>query len=143
MLLPPRSSMGFKLTTSKEKLIRAFITEWLKDDTVYCNYCGDRFTPAPIGCEEFICCDRRQLGTNLTLLHALLQENKRIRETRANVFASNKDKSFRLGISMIPRLMSDLEDYSINTLKEPLWKDNNEMNDFMRSFPQFAIPEKV
>jgi hypothetical protein len=135
--------MGFKLTTSKETAIRAFINEWLRDSTVYCNYCGEKYVVPPVGCEEMICCDRRQLGTNLTLLHALIQENKRIRETRANAFASNKDMSFRLGISMIPRLMSDLEDYSINTLKEPLWKDSNEMNDFMRSFPQFCIPEKV
>ncbi len=135
--------MAFKLTTSKETALRAFIHEWIKDDTVYCNYCGDKYVAPPVGCEEFLCCDKRQLGTNATILHALMIENKRIRETRLNQFASNKDKTFRMGISMPPRLLHDLEEYSINTLKEPLLKDAKEMNDFMRSFPELRTCEVV
>lgn len=135
--------MGFKLTTSKETALRAFINEWVKDQTVYCNYCGEKYTPAPDGCEEFLCCNNRQLGTNAQILYALMIENKRIRESRANQFASNKDKTFRMGISLPPRLLHDLEEYSLNTLKEPLLKDQNEMNDFMRSFPELRTCEVV
>ena len=135
--------MGFKLTNSKEVAIRAFINEWVKDQTVYCNYCGDKFIQAPEGSEQYVCCDNRQLGTNATILHAHLLEIKRIRETRLNKFAANKDKTFRMGISLPPRLLHDLEEYSINTLKEPLLKDSNEMNDFMRSFPELRTCEVV
>ena len=135
--------MGFKLTNSKEVALRAFINEWIKDSEVYCNYCGEKYNAPPVGSEESICCENRQLGTNAQILHALIIENKRIRETRANQFASNKDKTFRLGISMPPRLLHDLEEYSLNTLKEPLLKDNNEMNDFMRSFPELRTCEVV
>ena len=60
-----------------------------------------------------------------------------------NKFASNKDKTFRLGISLTPRLLHDLEQYSMNTLKEPFLKDKNEMDDFMRSFPEFRTCEVV
>ena len=73
----------------------------------------------------------------------LIQENKTLRESRRNQFASNEDKSMRWGISITPRLMHDLEEFSINTLKEPLWKDKNEMDDFMRSFKEFTVCEKV
>ncbi len=143
MLLSPRSYMGFKLTNSKETALRAFIVEWVKSNEVYCNYCGWKHQEVPEGCEPIICCDKPQYGTNAQFLRAIIEQNKDVRETRANDFASNKDKTFRLGISMTPRLLHDLEEYSINTLKEPLLKDAREMNDFMRSFPELCIPERV
>jgi hypothetical protein len=111
---------------------------WLQDTTVYCNCCGSNFIN-----DGMDCCETPQIGTNLLLLSALVQENKVIRETRDNDFASNKNKTFRLGISITPRLLHDLEQYSINTLKEPLWKDAAEMNDFMKAFPEFTIPRRV
>ena len=132
-----------KLTNCKETAIRAFIAEWVRDSTEYCNYCGNVYTKAPEGCVQDICCPTPHIGTNLTFLWLLIQENKLLRESRANQFASNKDKSMRWGLSITPRLMHDLEEYSINTLKEPLWKDTAEMNDFMRSFPEFAVCDKV
>lgn len=127
-----------KLTNCKEVALRDFMNKWLEEPTQYCNYCGCIFSDDGVQC-----CDTPQIGTNLTLITALIQENVRIRNTRLNDFASNADKTFRIGISMTPRLMHDLEEYSINSLKEPLWKDQAEMNDFMRSFPQFTIPRKV
>lgn len=135
--------MGFKLTTCKETAIRAFIHEWIKDQTLYCNHCGNIYVPAPEGCVEESCCDRMQIGKNSDFLYGLIMENKRIRETRSNKFASNKDKTFRLGISLTPRLLHDLEQYSMNTLKEPFLKDKNEMDDFMRSFPEFRCCSEV
>ena len=135
--------MAFKLTTIKETAIRAFLDEWVKDEQRYCNYCGMVYTPAPEGCVEEPCCDMPQIGTNFLLLAALIQENKHIRDTRLNDFASNEDKSMRLAISITPRLLHDLEEYCIHTLKEPLWKDRAEMDDFMRSFPQLTVCRKV
>jgi hypothetical protein len=135
--------MAFKLTNCKEVALKAFIHEWMKEPTLYCNHCGNIYVKSPEGCIEEPCCERMQIGTNLTLLHALIHENKRIRETRANQFASNKDKTFRMAVSITPRLLHDLEEYSINTLKEPLWKDDAELNSFMRSFPMFNTCEVI
>lgn len=130
--------MAFKLTNCKEVALRAFINEWLKEDTLYCNYCGNIFQEDGVAC-----CDKPQIGTNAYLTSELIKENKRIRDTRLNDYASNKDMTMRLGISITPRLLHDLEEYSINTLKEPLWKDRAEMDDFMRSFPEFTVCRKV
>jgi hypothetical protein len=132
--------MGFKLTTCKETALRAFIYEWMKDETQYCNYCGMIYDKR-FATEQ--CCDKPHIGTNLTFLYLLIQENKLIRESRRNRFASNKDKTMRWGIAITPRLLHDLEEYSISTLKEPLWKDKAEMDDFMRSFPEFRTCQEV
>ena len=141
--LTPIFNMSFKLTNCKETALRAFINEWLKDSTQYCNYCGMVYVPCPEGCIEERCCEKPHIGTNIIFLYMLIQENQILREQRANKFASNDDKSMRWGISITPRLLNDLEEYCINTLKEPLWKDKNEMDDFMRSFPEFRVCEKV
>lgn len=135
--------MNFKLTTSKETAIKAFLAEWVKDETQYCNYCGTVYTKPAEGIPDDPCCETPHIGTNLLFLYLLIQENKLIRESRANKFASNADKTMRWGLSMTPRLLHDLEEYSINTLKEPLFKDQREMNDFMRTFPEFRTCEVV
>ena len=135
--------MAFKLTNSKEVAIRAFIHEWLKDDTRYCNGCGTVFVEPPEGCAYDPCCDKVHIGANLTFLWMLIQENKQLKESRANAYASNQKMTMRWGLSMTPRLLHDLEQYSMNTLKEPLFKDSNEMSDFMKAFPQFRVCEKV
>ena len=132
-----------KLTNCKETAIRAFLHEWIKDPTEYCNYCGNIYVKAPEGVVPDLCCPTPHIGTNLVFLWMLIQENKALKESRRNVFASNADKSMRWGISITPRLMHDLEEYSINTLKEPLFKDTGEMNDFMNSFPEFRVCERV
>lgn len=135
--------MAFKLTNSKEVALKAFMSEWLKDETQYCNYCGSIYAEPPEGIVWDKCCDKPHIGTNLIFLYMLIQENKELRESRNNKFASNLDKSMRWGISITPRLLHDLEEYSINTLKEPLWKDKVEMDEFMRTFPEFRICEEV
>jgi len=135
--------MAFKLTNSKETALRAFIEEWIKDPTLYCSSCGDKYIPCPEGCEPFVCCNRMQICTNLVALWGVIQENKILRETRNNSFASNDKKDFRFAMSLPPKLLFDLEEYSINQLKEPLWQDYSEQNDFMKAFPQLCIPERV
>lgn len=135
--------MAFKLTTSKETALRAFIYEWIKSAEQYCNYCGMVYVKAPEGCIEEPCCEKPHIGTNLVFLYMLLAENKILRETRNNKFASNEEKNLRWGISITPRLLHDLEDYSINTLKEPFLRDKDEMDAFMRSFREFTICQEI
>lgn len=135
--------MAFKLTNSKELAIRAFINEWAKDQTLYCNTCGNIYTPPPEGVPEEPCCENTQIGTNMQVLYWLIQENKMIRETRANQYASNKDKTMRWGLSMPPRLMHDLEEYCINSLKEPFLDTPEEMLSFAKQFPQFRTCEVI
>lgn len=132
-----------KLTHCKEVALRDFINLWVKDQTLYCNYCGNVHIPPPEGIIPEPCCPTPHIGTNLVFLYMLIHENRSIRESRNNVFASNKDKTMRWGISMTPRLLHDMEEYSLNTLKEPLMKDVREMNDFMRSFPEFCVCQSV
>lgn len=132
-----------KMTTCKETALRNFINLWVKDEEKYCNHCGMIYAPPPEGIVYDACCEKPHIGTNLEFLYLLIQDNKQIRESRANQFASNPDKSIRMGISITPRLMHDLEEFSINTLKEPLWKDQAEMNDFMNSFPEFRVCQTV
>lgn len=132
-----------KLTNCKETALRDFINVWVKDPEQYCNYCGTIYAKPPEGIIWEQCCERVHIGTNLLFLYMLIQENKVLRESRANKFASNEDKTMRWGLSITPRLLHDLEEYSINTLKEPLWKDQNEMNDFMRSFREFTVCQEI
>ena len=132
-----------RMTNIKETQLRQFIEKWIQDDKLYCSNCGDHWRKPPEGCEPIICCDRMQICTNLVGLYAVVKENKILRETRANPFASTKDKSIRMGLSFPPKLLFDLELFCENELKEPFLRDVNEMNDFMREFPQLCIPERV
>lgn len=133
-----------RLTLSKEEAIKSFLNQFLQDETLYCNHCGMIYTPCPVGCVETPCCDKPQIGNNKQILEAFALEQKRIRQTRLNEYASNKQKNFRLSLSFPPRLMHDLEQYCMNELKEPLFReDGSDLNDFMRAFPIFCVPEKV
>ena len=135
--------MGMKLTNCKETAIRSFINLWAKDTTLYCSTCGSIYTKPPEGIPDEPCCEKPQLGTNLQHLYWVIKENQMIRKTRLNQYASNKDKTIRWALAMPPRLLHDLEQYSLNTLKEPFLRDNGEMNDFARSFPQFRTCEVI
>lgn len=135
--------MAFKLTTSKETALKAFLNEWAKDPEQYCNYCGWIYVKPPEGYPDEPCCEKPHIGTNLTFLWLLIHENKTLRETRNNKFASNEEKNLRWGLSITPRLLHDMEDYCIHTLKEPFLRDKDEMDAFMRSFPQFRTCEVI
>lgn len=132
-----------KLTNCKELALKNFINKWIEDPELYCSGCGWKYIPTPEGCEPIVCCDRMQICTNLISLWGVIQENKILKETRENQFASIKDKSIRWGMSLPAKLVFDLEGFCATELKEPLWNTYEEMNDFMRTFPQFCIPERV
>lgn len=136
--------MGFSLTNCKELALKAFIVEWAKEKTVYCNRCGEVPNRNPDTNIYEQCCELPQLGTNAELLLGLIAQNELIKnEVMDKPTAANKDNTFRWGISITPRLLHDLEEYSMNTLGEPLFKDPKEMNDFMGSFPEFRVCKTI
>lgn len=130
--------MAFVVTHDKWLAIRAFINVWLRDETKYCNHCGQDFIPDGVAC-----CENPQYGTNKEYMVALIKQNRLRQETRKNEFASDDKKTLRLGVSILPRLLEDLETYCETTMKEKLWKDNKELNVFMKRFPCFTIPKKI
>jgi hypothetical protein len=135
--------MASKLSNNKEELIRGFINLWLRDAQRYCANCGDQYVEPPEGCEAIRCCEKPCIGTNYQILGTFFQENKIIRETRANRFASDKAKNFRWKLSFPPRLMEAINDYCVNQLKEPFLRDDGEANDFANKFPQFKTCEVI
>jgi hypothetical protein len=136
--------MAFQLTNCKEVALRAFIVEWAKEKNVYCNRCGDVPLLNPYTNKYEQCCEKPQLGTNAELLRGLIAQNELIKnEIMGKETGANKDNTFRWGISITPRLLHDLEQYSLTTLGEPLFKDPKEMNDFMGSFPEFRVCKKI
>jgi hypothetical protein len=74
---------------------------------------------------------------------ALIQQNRNRRATRKNQYASNDDKTIRLGVSILPKLVDDLEGYCQTNLHEKLWKNDKELQEFMFRFPMFRVAEKV
>jgi len=76
-------------------------------------------------------------------MKGMIKENKMLRDTRKNVFASTDKKDLRLGVSLPPRLYHALTKYFSSLKEEKLFKDNKELHEFMREFPMFTIPEKI
>lgn len=132
-----KKNIMFKLTNCKEVALKGFIVEWLKDKQVYCNMCGEIYL------EGESCCNKPQIGTNSEFIAALVRQNAEIKQNMAKETAASADNTFRWGISITPRLLHDMEQYSMNTLKEPLWKDPREMQDFMGSFPEFRVCKTI
>ena len=163
--------MAILQTTDKWTATKAFINVWLKDPRLYCNYCGQDYhscceAPRPVlikrtkddgsekqeavilhckncGSEVWQCCENPQIGNNKDHTYALIQQNKKITQTRQNELASNKDKSMRLGLSLPPRLYQDLDSYFKKTYDEKLFNTPKEMREFMKRFPAFRIAEKI
>jgi len=133
--------MAFAKTSNKMKAIRAFINTWLKDVTWYCNHCGQNFDAKLF--EHESCCDNPQIGRNRDHTMGLVNQNKRLQEDRLNDFASNETKTMRWGISIPPRLMSDLERYFKVNYEEKLFNNIGELRQFMQEFPQFRVAKKI
>ena len=126
------------ITTDKWLAVDSFIKTWVRDPQPYCNNCGFPFIP-----DGAACCEYPQYGTNAEYMKALIKQNKIRQESRTNEFASNDDKSIRLGVSILPRLLYDLERYCEREMKQKLWVDDKELVEFMKKFPYFCIPKKV
>lgn len=125
-------------TNNKEEAFRAVINTWLKDQTLYCNGCGEFYKP-----EKFPCCEAPQVGRNMDHCKGVVDQNKMVRETRKNDFASTEDKSIRWGISMPPDLLRTLDRYK-KSLKQPgLFKEPGEIVWFAKKFKEFAVCKTV
>lgn len=130
--------MEIKKTNNKWKLAKAYINTWLKDKTKYCNNCNTTYSKS-----TFPCCKNPQLGNNMFHTKAVIDQNKEIRQTRRNQYASDEGKNLRWGISLPPRLYGDLRKYFKNECNEKLFRDDKDVKNFMKNFPQFRIPKKM
>ena len=97
-------------SNNKMDCIRAFINLWLKDPTWYCNCCGRKYgaeQPKP----PFTCCEEPQVGRNVDHTRGVIKQNEETRKTRKNVYGATDKMNMRMGVSMPPALLSDLEKY--------------------------------
>jgi len=133
--------MAFKKTNSKVTMIKSFINNWLKDQTFYCNYCGNDFDPIKYALKS--CCDNPQIGRNIEHVMGVCKQNQAIKEEQMNDYGATKDLKMRAAVSMPPRLMEDLERFFKDNYQEKLFNDNKELRNFMKHFPQFTLAKKI
>lgn len=123
---------------NREDAIHALINFWLKDPRKYCVTCGQPYR------EGVPCCDRRIIGTNVEALRIFTQEIREIRDTRKNKFASDKDKTMRLGASIPLGLYGFLEESMKRLYGESLLTDKYNIVWFNKKFGRyFAVPEET
>jgi len=135
-ILPPTYIMLIR-TNDKFLAARAILNTILKDKRLYCNWCGAAYDP-----NDFPCCDNPQVGSHIDHLKGVIKQNKEIRKTRKNDFASLKNKSFRWAVSFPAGLWHEWERCFKNSQKEKLLKPG-ELTKFMKEFPQFCIPKRI
>jgi hypothetical protein len=121
-------------TPNKELAFRAVINTWLKDKTLYCNNCGKDFDPEK---DSPLCCDLPHIGRNIDHCKGIINQNKEISKTRLNEFGSNQDKNIRFGLSLPPSLFNVLDNFKKMHNQPGLFKEEGEINWFMKKFPEF------
>lgn len=124
-------------TENRREAYQALINTLLKDNTRYCNTCGKNYN-----INHMPCCEDPQIGTNLDITKAVIEQNKWLRETAANDYASTKDKTLRFGISVPQYLYAALDNYERKYGRKFLTSDADVVW-FAKNFPQFAIPRRV
>lgn len=127
------------VTSDKEIAFRAIINVWLKDKTRYCAQCGKLETEMVDG----VCCEDQRVGTNWEVCQAIIRQNKDIRDTRSNDYASTKDKSLRFGVSIPPSLYYTLNSWKKGNNHKGLFDEKGEMEWFAKTFKQFAVCKRV
>ena len=136
MPCPPLFNMLIK-TYDKFLAARAILNTILKDTRKYCNWCGSTYDP-----NDFPCCDNPQVGSHIDHLHGLIKQNREIRETRKNDFASTDNKTMRWAVSLPAGLFREWERCFKNSQKKKLL-EAGDLPKFMKEFPQFCIPKKM
>lgn len=126
-------------TNNKWEAIRAFINLWLKEKTLYCNWCGAVWNDS----NTQVCCERPQIGTNWEHTREIIKQNRRRRQQAKNSYGSTDDKSMRVAISMPPKLLMDLEAYVKMTGNGKLFNNPAELISFMKEFKSFCVPAEV
>ena len=141
----------FVKTTNRWDAIRAFVNEWLKDPSLYCNNCMMPYKENPVG----PCCDDPFIVNNHLACELVAKQNAEIKKTRNNEFGSNKNHSLRWGASIPPKLIFDVERYlkkcAIEQGYDPVQEGKlfrtkyfkKDLRRFLKTFPAFSIPEKV
>lgn len=127
-------------TNNKEPAFRAIINTWLKDQSLYCNNCGEPFNPSKDSPE---CCDMPHIGRNIDHCKGVVDQNKELMKTRLNETGSTKDKSIRWGLSLPISLFYMLDNYKKSLNRPGLFKEEGEIVWFMKKFPQFKIASKA
>lgn len=125
-------------TKSRKDFLHAAMNTWLKDTRIYCNNCGKT---AEAG--ETKCCEDPQIGTNYDICKAVVEQNKMLRQTRLNEFASTKGKHMRFGVSLPPGLYQCLDRLCKKHENKGLFNEEYDVNWFAKNFRVFAIPEKI
>lgn len=135
----------FVKTTDKLTAMHAFMNTWLKDKTMYCNYCGLPYMPKMTDDQgKWVpCCESPEIGTNWDVTKIIIEENKEMRKTRNNEYASTKKKDFRMKSRIPPKLYQDMKAYFSKEYNEKIFSDKNEVNKFIRKFPVFCIPDRI
>lgn len=126
-------------TKSKWTAVRSYINTWLKDPEVYCNTCGFPY----FACATEPCCENPQYGNNLQHMRGLVRQNMETKKLLDKDTGANKSNTFRFAVSILPKLLEDLEDYFEKNYQEKLWNNDRELKQFMRKFPELTICRKV
>jgi len=137
--------MAFVNTYNKWEAARAFINTWLKDKSIYCNYCGLPYNPKDVTEEGhwIKCCEDPQIGRNIDHTIGVIKQNKELRKIQNNSTASTKSKAMRYALSMPPSLYRALNDYFLKMYKQKIFDNTKELRTFMKEFPAFCIPERT
>jgi hypothetical protein len=134
-------SQNFRMITqgSREEAIEALLNTWLKDPTFRCGWCQETYNEA-----LFPCCEQPFIANNAAIMRQFVKETIMIRNSRANQYASNKDKSMRLALSFPPGLLQFLTLAFETMYNEKLFTEEHDMAWFAKKFGKyFQIPEKM
>jgi hypothetical protein len=124
-------------TNNRFEAYTAVINECLKDPQLYCNNCGKTFFTG-----DSKCCDDPQIGDNAGFCSAIIKQNIETRELAKNCHASFENNAMRHGLSLPPFLYEALKNYEARHGAKFL-DSKDDINWFMRKFPQFCIPRRV
>lgn len=125
-------------TGSREDAIHSLINVWLKDNTLSCGWCGEKF----LATEP--CCEKPFIASNSEILRQFHKEIKERRDEQKNKYASNEDKNLRLTVSMPPSLFLFLEKAFERLYNEKLFSKEYDHNWFAKHFGKyFAVAQEI
>ena len=124
---------------------KAFVNTWLKDKQHYCHNCDADFNPLDTNEDGHWnpCCEKPEVGTNWTHAYAVMKQNKARRKELKKITGANETDTMRYGISIPVRMYHDLNQYFLTNYKEKFLQEPSDLRDFMHTFKEFTIPEKV
>ena len=128
----------FVKTTDKWTGAHALINEWLKDKTIYCGNCDSDYNE-----QFFPCCEEPVLADNAGHTKAIIEAIKDAKKVQVNAYGSNRKMDFRSTVKLPKRIYWILDKYFKQQCQEPLFKDQEDMREFARRFPQFSVAERI